>query len=201
MLPDPDSNMRSTSPPNSVRLLRRALLGFAAFGIAVGALFVVDGIDDGREARSSLEWPVTRGQIGVSWVEQIDSSTGRPITERSLARRDAVKVYRPFVAYQYMVKGIMYPGHRISFEPLRGSADRAQRVVNRYSMGRIVDVYYDPDDPSSAVLESGPSTNVSQRLVFGLVLMVVTPGLAGASYWLTSRLLAAAATQSSTPSR
>lgn len=59
--------------------------------------------------------------------------------------------------YAYVVDGVRYQSDRIGFDDMAFSNSRliAQRDADRFGPGGHVDVYYDPDAPSSAVLDLG----------------------------------------------
>ena len=64
--------------------------------------------------------------------------------------------YRPVVAYKYSVNNIEYQGHRIFWTPgaESWSWDVAERMLAPYPVAAYVTVYYDPDKPQLAVLET-----------------------------------------------
>jgi Protein of unknown function (DUF3592) len=60
----------------------------------------------------------------------------------------------PRVTYAFLVDGKAYESHRISCEmAFRGPfSEPAEQVINRWPAGKVVPVYYDPDDPTCSVL-------------------------------------------------
>jgi hypothetical protein len=60
----------------------------------------------------------------------------------------------PVVQYTYQVMGQMLQGRKVMPGPEVGGTG-AHKVVNRYPAGAQVMVYYDPNNPSDAVLERG----------------------------------------------
>jgi hypothetical protein len=78
------------------------------------------------------------------------------------------------VRYEYVVGGRTYTCDRVSFGDHSSSdAARAQAIVKRYPKGRKVTAYYDPEDPSLAVLERGTSGWTYAPLGMGLLLLVI----------------------------
>lgn len=71
------------------------------------------------------------------------------------ADADSEDTWAPRVEYRYEVGDTIYTRNRIRFTGSDSYADSddARRVVNNYEVGRIVTVYYSPDDPTDAVLE------------------------------------------------
>lgn len=106
------------------------------FGMWVGASSITLGL-------ASRGWPKVRGRIESSEVEtqcrQSHDSTS----------------YAPSIAYSYKVGDTDYWGREISVGDHGGGRRRAERIVTKYPPGFAVDVFYDPDDPKTALLEPG----------------------------------------------
>jgi hypothetical protein len=70
---------------------------------------------------------------------------------------NARSYFKGRTVYEYAVDGVRYQSDRIGFDDMAFSNSRliAQRGADRFSPGCHVDVYYDPDAPSSAVLDLG----------------------------------------------
>jgi hypothetical protein len=85
------------------------------------------------------------------------------------------KLYAPSVRYAYRVQGRNYESERVFF----GFADfytkrGAVSVVEAYPIGQQVDVYYDPSDPSCAVLRRGITGRTLVAAGFlGVVFLIV----------------------------
>ena len=83
--------------------------------------------------------------------------------------------YNLAIVYSYEVAGRTWQGARIKFgESGAGSYGDVQLVQERYGPGTRVTVYYDPEDPSQAVLERGVSANVWFGLAVGTALLAAT---------------------------
>ena len=120
-------------------------LGIAGFG----ARSVV-------HARASSAWPHVSGKITHSEIDRSSNSDGTS--------------YKPRVHYTYSVNGEPFTGERICFGLANMSAGYrfAQAYTKRYQVGSSVDVYYDPVQPASAVLEPGLSKRAFIPMSFGL---------------------------------
>lgn len=108
-----------------------------------------------EEANASEKWPVSVGTITYAGVSTSKSSEG-------------TTMYAANVSYKYDVDGKTYSGSQIGM--MDGSTSMASSVkkqIKKYAKGSNVDVYYDPELPSSAVLEPGQS--------FWISLMVYIP--------------------------
>lgn len=85
--------------------------------------------------RSVSEWSSTRGTVLSSTVQVANGASRRG---------------SPLVLYSYQVGGAEFQGSRVR---LGAQLDEADVIVGRYPAGACVEVYYDPADPTFAVLE------------------------------------------------
>ncbi|MGE9266488.1 MAG: DUF3592 domain-containing protein [Verrucomicrobiales bacterium] len=126
------------------RLVARLLMGVF---IAVGAICLLIGFFQIKEARASVGWMETEGLILESRVESHHDSDGT--------------TYGAEVRYSYRVKDAEFEGSRISYGDYSSSNHgRAKEIVARYPVGAEVVVYVDPADIKKAVLEPGMSGGV-----------------------------------------
>jgi hypothetical protein len=63
--------------------------------------------------------------------------------------------YKASIKYKYIVNGIEYLGNRIYFgnNVFASNHSIAQSIINKYPIGKIVTVFYDPDKHNDAVIE------------------------------------------------
>ena len=93
-------------------------------------------------AKNSAQWPRSAGVI-----------TSSHLVAGSFKQ---MKGYRGVVQYRYRVGSAEYSGSRLSFgRDHLAVRDAWQKVLDAYPVGKTVDVYYDPKDPSLAILEPG----------------------------------------------
>lgn len=140
----------STVLPNSVP----ALVILPGFG---GLFLSMLGIGMLRASRAALAWPTVQGRI----------------TQSEVASGGVNKGYRPIVEFTYSVKGRDYRSRSVILDTVvGGSRGYAEKRAQRYPVGRIVKVFYDPSDPGRAALEihSGPGWWV---LGLGIALLAV----------------------------
>lgn len=117
--------------------------------IVVGSIFLtallIDGILLGiiyatrRGVTKAADWSSTMGTVISSTIEWRRRSEGGSVAY-------------PSVQYNYQVMGQVLQGGRIMPGPPVGGSG-AKKVVARYPVGAQVMVYYDPNNPSDAVLE------------------------------------------------
>jgi hypothetical protein len=174
------SYLRTASPATKTRdrrqrreTLRKKKAGLV--GLVLGIVFTLAGAGFGAwatmtlvEALASRSWPQAPGQVTESKVESWKDSEG----DRS---------YQAVITYRYKVNGSGYTSDRISFGDHAGSgSSHAHRLVRRYTAGKAVQVYYNPDHPERSVLEPGltPLTFLflglaSILLLIGLLIMFI----------------------------
>ena len=137
------------------------LMSLVFIAIGLGMLYYARSVS--AKAQQSLSWRSTEGVISHSAVllqtQQTSSST------------DAA-MYKADVAYRYKVQGRDYSSGRITFADFSSSGGRAQGIVNRYPDGAPVTVYYNPVDPSDAVLERGGTSGIGVLYLIGGIFAV-----------------------------
>ena len=137
------------------------------FGLAVLAL-VVSSL---REAAAMKRWPIAKGRIVSSKVEEYRTSVSRGTG----GARDRMTLYRAVVLYEYEVAGERFKGNRIAQSPGmdKGVSRFAEEMVQRYAAGSAVDVRYNPKRPGESVLEPRVPGSWIFGLAFGLGLIAL----------------------------
>jgi hypothetical protein len=110
-------------------------------------VFVRSGVRRLRAGAATRGWPAAAGRITHSGV-------GRELTTDG--EGGSHELFDAEVRYMYEVDGATLRGEMIhaNREPF-ASRRRAEGLARRYPEGAEVRVFYDPDDPSRAVLEPG----------------------------------------------
>lgn len=125
-------------------------------------ILIMTLIERGR-ATSSRNWHSTYGVITESYVTS---------ERKEESSKPDDFVYRPVLAYEYVVNGNRYAGSRIYFGALQKDKQRAasEKKLAAYPMGAPVSVFYNPQFPPDAVLERvSPHADFLGRLVLGLI--------------------------------
>jgi len=116
-------------------------------GIAVGVVglgLMAAALVQFRRAMRASRWPTVPGRIVSARLED-GPLMGRPIPVAS---------HRAIVTYSYEVAGAERVSNRVFFDDqLFRTGDDARDRVRKYEPGSAVQVYYDPQNPSNAVLE------------------------------------------------
>ncbi|NWG05892.1 MAG: DUF3592 domain-containing protein [Chloroflexi bacterium] len=125
--------------------------------IFLGILFAAQ-----RKMNAVKTWPSTMGTVMASYLERRRSSNNRG------------SVNYPVVQYAYQVGGQSYQGRRIA-PGMEVGGTGAGKVVERYPAGAQVMVFYNPQNPSDAVLE----TKAPAQWILWLVLVIIDVTLCG----------------------
>lgn len=145
----------------------RFFIGLVFFLVAAGTLWW--GITTVRNASVSRNWPAVSGTITAS---QVTISTDKNGT-----------TYSADVQYKYVVNDRWYTAGTVNFGEYGSSnRGRADKIVARYPPGSPVTVYYNPDDPNTAVLEPGVTWG-SYFSIFMALLFFIVPAVILISAW------------------
>jgi hypothetical protein len=137
----------------------RNMTGFISVIVAlpfliIALIFLFLWIRARRQVGGARNWPSTTGRVISSEMEarRSHSSEGGYSTS-----------YYAVVLYEYMVDGKRYQSNRLTLGTPIGTSftGRVQKKLQEYPVGNRVQVFYDPDDPTEAVLEvKAPVGNV-----------------------------------------
>lgn len=97
-------------------------------------------------SQASLDWPSVEGLITRSELKVWSSSS----STRKGANKHDVRV-----TYEYVVAGRSYSNDVVRFDQNNGSRSEKQKMVSSHPVGKLVDVFYNPDDPDQSVLQKG----------------------------------------------
>lgn len=152
-------------------------------GVIFAGVLVFAYVVKMREVGKARTWKVTTGRITRSAV--------RAVTRKDLDGK-SIRENAPDVVYEYAVNGRRYTGARISFAE-RISGDDLEAALQRYPLGQVVQVTYNPLKPSEAVLErempAAVGFGVSMLAVFVIVGALLIPfSLGTVADWLSPRL-------------
>lgn len=137
------------------------ILMFAGVFLYLGWEVVRQETDALRGGSASRTWPTVEGRV-VSSTVQAKHGTGGDLTR-----------YYPVVEYEYSVKGKLLRGNRIAFDTQPMDHTSAASIVKRYSAGRSVPVFYDPENTANSVLEPGTSRGSWLGIGVGIVFALV----------------------------
>lgn len=156
------------------------LLGFT------GLALVGVGLRRMAKASRSRRWPSVPGTVLSSTV----SSRMAPPSSQDEDSPPEVpqRLYRPEVRYTYSVGGREFTGSALGLDEVEISDEPLVREqAARYPPDAAVTVYYDPADPSQAVLEPGVQASAWLLPAMGLVFLIVTGSLYLFVRWYSGR--------------
>ncbi len=114
------------------------------FALILGALYF--SFVAAPKAINSNDWPQVQGKVSHSDIikNQRRNKTGVRIT-----------VYSANIHFQYVVDGMPYTANEVKFAQHNRSSEIEQAINTQYAAGSNVTVFYNPTNPSEAVLQKG----------------------------------------------
>lgn len=138
------------------------LIGLIPIGF--GVLLIVNGVRDRRKGAASREWPRTTGRIVSSSVRTQkvpNPGKGSPYINK----------FHPAIHYTYSVGNQPYQGSNYAIGYETQTLPQTNKIVERYPEGAEVQVHYNPQNPSEAVLDTGVSSG-RNNLIMGIILVI-----------------------------
>ncbi|MFQ3621876.1 MAG: DUF3592 domain-containing protein [Spirochaetales bacterium] len=121
------------------------------------------------ECAVSYFWSACEGKVVVSEVT------------RTYRRLYNPQIYSTHIVYEYAVDGVKYQSSRRVFGPAISTGKSTQeKIAEKYPVGKIVTVYYEPKDPRNAVLERG--IHFDYLLFLGIGFVFLSVGYIGYKY-------------------
>jgi hypothetical protein len=146
------------------------------FFMSCGALLIRKGNRYLRIAAAIAQWPTVTGKVtSADVVKRIDKTEDGPST-----------VFVPQIHYVYHADGVSRDGSviRVGLEDRGYPHERQARAfIAKYAVGSEVPVRYDPQNPSTAVLELG-QVGGGSNLFAGILLMLL--GIGGIAFTVFS---------------
>ena len=144
----------------STNIIGTLIIGFVLVILNVVFLAVIFFMR--RKMAVVSQWPSTMGTVLASTIEWRSSSEGGSTAY-------------PVVQYSYQVNGRAYQSYKLAPGPEVGGTG-AKKIVARYPAGAQVMVFYDPQNPSEAVLER----KAPAQWLMWLILVIFDCALCGA---------------------
>jgi hypothetical protein len=134
---------------------------FLTFGLC-GIAGAIQWHLKGKKSRS---WPTAPGKVTVSELtEDIRTETD------DNHRRTETKLYGAKIRYRYQVAGVAHESDRVFWADGGKSTGGggARTLLAKYPLGHDVTVFYQPGDPTTAVLEPSTVKGVVMTAVFAV---------------------------------
>lgn len=154
----------SANPEDFFRIIGAICGGVFLLAFAASSVFMIlSYFKNKKKAAASLSWSAAPGTI-------LESS----VRESGSGEDDSPVSYYAKVSYSYQVMGQAYRGENIHIGARSAvTRKKAQAAAALYPVGAAVTVYYDPANPTDAILErSAPANNVT--LILGIIFLVIT---------------------------
>ena len=121
------------------------VVGFGAFGLAVALM----GWAVRRQASMATRWPVVRGTIKLSAMEEYHEAS-----EPGEAR--GAEMFGKRVTYTYRYQNVSYTNEwaRIAAGTPAASDKMREKLLSRYQDGATIEVRVNPDNPAEATLDA-----------------------------------------------
>ena len=130
--------------------------------IVTGLWFLFLAFRQHRTAKEAQEtWVKTSGVVLDLGLTGHRSQSSKGWSSTKYAQR---------VSYQYSVVGSSYTGERIGFGSATYAKGKAEKIVAAYPKDGQVTVFYDPNEPSKAVLET-KALGVGNYLTLGVIFL------------------------------
>lgn len=156
------------------------IIGYICVGGVIIAFFIggifatIYGVRNRRKGSASQSWPSARGVITNAWIQESTDTDEEGYTSTS---------YTPKWEYQYKIGQETYTSGRISFGGVTGYGrqKRAQEELDRFPVNSQVQVYYDPEKHSDAVLVRGTKGTMG-GIIVGIIFIALS--VCGSCIWL-----------------
>ena len=133
---------------------------FLSIFFVIGAGMMIWGGIVIRNASVSSGWPTTQGKITSSTIGVSTDEDG--------------STYHADINYQYVINDHWITADIVNFgEYGSDDPDHAGDIVDKYPVGKVVSVYYDPERPKTAVLEPGLTWSSYFILIMGIIFIIV----------------------------
>jgi hypothetical protein len=127
---------------------------FTAFAGLFGVLSIYVGINMLQLSIESTDWPSVQGTVTSTRIVQ--STDGHAV------------IYAPEVRYTYLIGKSTFSSTQVSLADHAGSDfSEAQEILNHYTSGQIVTVYYRPSNPQESILKVGQDNGAYFALELG----------------------------------
>ena len=135
-----------------------------------GILFILIGINTIYQTYKSSSWPSVQGQIISSEIKSHSST----YTDTTTNRTKNETVYDAQINYRYVVNGITYNNGdvRIGGTVRTNMKMWTTKLLDKYPRGKVVNVYYNPENPFQSVLEKGFQLSTFAFLAVGLAIFI-----------------------------
>lgn len=148
-----------------------------AFGIAVAFVLLLEGVR--RTSRfviwifqwkRSQDWLPTHGKIIQSNLESVRVPRGGRKSLNIDGKIRLITAYTPAILYEYRANGQAFQSRQIFVgQQFPSSFSISNEFVEKYPVGKEINVYYNPEKPEMATLEKDRLNELLLYLIGGLI--------------------------------
>ena len=133
--------------------------------VGVGLFMLFKLFRNMQKAKQSKDWMTAPGKVVYSDVDVQYSSD---------SDGDSSTTYGAKVVYEYDVVGIHYEKDRIAFNAgvRSNNYKKHAAIAANYPVGKAVTVYFNPDDPDDAVLETAVKS-IASSIIIAIVFIAI----------------------------
>lgn len=157
------------------RIARPDLAGLVVGLAAFGAVIALMGYGARRQASLAGRWPVVRGTIKLSGIEQYHEAS-------EPGERRGTEMFGKRVTYTYRYQNVSYTNEcaRVAAGTPSGFDKTLKKLMSRYRDGATVEVRVNPDNPTEATLDANGAGRIAwvmwgiAAIFAGLAMFVAT---------------------------
>ena len=155
-------------------------LSFLILAISIGGfLYAILGYMGLQEAQIPSNWQQVPGQVLERGVETVAQSKSDGST---------MELYQPTIRYRYQVGDAFLIGDQLArHHPPRTLEGVAKTEIEDLPQGANVTVYFNPADPTEAVLRKSDTIGPMQAISAGLAIGITTLAIFIVSFWRKQR--------------
>ncbi|MEW6029217.1 MAG: DUF3592 domain-containing protein [Chloroflexota bacterium] len=151
------------------------------FGVAIAFLFLFEGLRRSSrfiflifEWKRSQGWLTTPGKVVHSRLKSTFVSRGGRKSHNLDGSVRLVTAYIPDVVYEYRANAEVFQSSQIFIgQQFPSPLSFASGFIEKYPVGKEVDVFYNPEKPATAVLERNRFKELSGQLVGGILFLLL----------------------------
>jgi hypothetical protein len=143
----------------------------------IGCTLILDGskaiyryFNLNTQWKESQAWPSTPGKIIRSKVKGVRVAS----FSRHRSADGGRTAFMPDIMYLYCTNGESFESGQLFLgQSTVGNFDYASDLIGQYPEGSEVTVYYNPEEPETALLDRNKDTEISSKLFSGMIFVMI----------------------------
>lgn len=143
--------------------------------LVVGALLTAASVFSILRGVQTLRWKITHAHIEESEYSGTDKQNRAQMSIRLLLGFfGSAPSHQAKINYRYFVSEKEYFSSRFQIGMMSTSnRDRIESILNQYTVGEVVEIYYDPVCPHRSVIRKGPAIDSIKMFCLGIVMTFI----------------------------